>query len=71
MNNTRNDSTNVGIMLLDEITILYPILLFTMDDNERSKLLLLFVGFISNPEKNVLTTIFCWLKLAGRGADVK
>lgn len=59
MNNTRNDSTNVGIMLLDEITILYPILLFTMDDNERSKLLLLFVGFISNPEKNVLTTIFC------------
>lgn len=59
MNSTRNDSTNVGIMLLDEITILYPILLFTMDDNERSKLLLLFVGFISNPEKNVLTTIFC------------
>lgn len=59
MNNTRNDSTNVDIMLLDEITILYPILLFTMDDNERSKLLLLFVGFISNPEKNVLTTIFC------------
>jgi hypothetical protein len=33
--------------------------------------LLLLVGFISNPEKNVLTTTFYWLKLAGRGADVK
>ena len=58
MNNTLRDSTYVGIVLLDEITILYPILLFTIDVTEISKLLLLFVGFISNPEKNVLTSTF-------------
>ena len=71
MNKTLRDYTYVGIVLFDEITILYPILLFTIDVIKISKLLILFVGFISNPEKNVLTTTFYWLKLAGRGAYVK
>lgn len=71
MNKTLRYYTYVGIVLFDEITILYPILLFTIDVIKISKLLLLLVGFISNPEKNVLTTTFYWLKLAGRGADVK
>ena len=70
-NKTLRYSTYVGIVLFDEITILYPILLFTIDVIKMSKLLLLLVGFISKPEKNVLTTTFYRLKLAGRGADVK
>jgi hypothetical protein len=56
---------------LEEIKILYLILLSAIDVTEISKMLYLFVALISNPEKKVFTTTFYVLKLAGRGADVK